>query len=59
MRNATVQQAAAEIKVLDQIRGSLEKAIRNRYEEISLNNPRFGGHRGDMEIAARSRGQTY
>ena len=52
MRDVTFRQPTADIEVLDQIRSALEEAIRNSYEEIRANNPRFAGHRGDIEIAA-------
>ena len=52
MRDLTVRQAKIEIEVLDQVRASLEEAIRNSYQQIRANNPRFGVQGGDIELAA-------
>ena len=52
MREATVKQATVEIEVLDKIRTSLEEAIRDSYEVIRANSPRFGRGDDDIELAA-------
>lgn len=52
MREVTAKQAKDEVEVLDRVSASLERAIRSSYEQIQAENPRFGGYRGDIELAA-------
>lgn len=52
MRDITIKQATEELEVLERIRAGLEEAIRNSYDEIRTNSPRFGAGGHDIEIAS-------
>lgn len=51
MRDITIKQAKGEVEVLDEVSASLAEAIRRFYDEVRANNPRFGSHSTDIEIA--------